>query len=268
MTLKRNKLISVCFIFLFLLFTAALFPQILTPHSFDNQHPEALLSSPSAEFWLGTDELGRDLLARILYGARVSLACALLATLISGLFGIFYGGLSGFLGGKTDQFLMRLLDVLYSIPDLLYYILLGLFLGRDFWGLLIALSSLGWVSVARIVRGEILKHKEMPYVESAHALGLHSLRILTRHLIPQTWEPVMVTLIFKIPTVILAESTLSFIGLGLTPPYSSWGTLAHEGYQALRFYPHLILFPSLLIFLTIFSFQTIGNWLNELKAHS
>lgn len=262
---KKNILISFCFIFLVLLFIAALFPQILTPHPFDQQNPNALLAPPSSEFWLGTDELGRDLLSRTLYGARISLACALLATLISGIFGILYGSLSGFLGGKADQFLMRLLDILYSVPDLLFYILLGLFLGRDFWGLLIALSSLGWVSVARIVRGEILKQKEMPFVESANALGLRSFRILTRHLIPQTWEPIMVTLIFKIPTVILAESTLSFIGLGLTPPYSSWGTLAHEGYQALRFYPHLILFPSLFIFLTIFSFQTIGNWLSERK---
>lgn len=251
--------------FLVLLFIFALFPQILTSYSFDQQHSQALLQTPNAQFWLGTDELGRDLLSRILYGARISLSCALLATIISALLGIIYGSLAGYFGGKIDQLLMRIVDVLYSIPDLLFFILLGLFLGRNFWGLLIALSSLGWVSVARIVRGEILKYKEMPFVESAQALGINSIRILTKHLIPQTRDPIMVTLIFKIPAVILAESTLSFIGLGLTPPYSSWGTLANEGYQALRFFPHLILFPSLFIFLTIFSFQTIGNWLSEKK---
>ncbi|MBI2339118.1 MAG: ABC transporter permease [Deltaproteobacteria bacterium] len=264
----RHKFVSICSLFLLLLFLCALFPKILTPHGFDRQFPQFLLMTPTHEFWFGTDELGRDLLARVLYGARISLACALLATTISALFGIFYGSLSGFVGGKMDQILMRILDVLYSIPDLLFYILLGLFLGRNFWGLLITLSSLGWVSVARIVRGEILKYKELPFVESAQALGLPRWRILLRHLIPQTRDPIVVTLLFKIPAVILAESTLSFIGLGLAPPYSSWGTLASEGYQALGFYPHLILFPSLFIFLTIFSFQTIGNGLaGKMDSH-
>ncbi|MBI4412706.1 MAG: ABC transporter permease [Deltaproteobacteria bacterium] len=261
----KNKLALICSLFLITLFLCALFPQILTPHGFDQQFPQALLATPSAQFWFGTDELGRDLLARILFGARVSLGCALLATAIAAFFGVLYGSLSGFAGGKTDQFLMRILDILYSIPDLLFYILLGLFLGRTFWGMLFALSALGWVNVARIVRGEILKYKEMPFIESAEALGLGGFRILIRHLIPQTTGPLTVTLLFQIPTVILAESTLSFIGLGLTPPYSSWGTLAHEGYQALRFYPHLILFPSLFIFAVIFSFQTIGNRLMEKK---
>lgn len=259
---KKPLLAILCLLFLLILLVAALFPQLLTDYSFETQNPEALLATPSSHFWFGTDELGRDLLSRILYGARVSLSCAILATLISAIFGILYGAISGFVGGKVDNFLMRILDILYSIPDLLFYILLGLFLGRTFWGLMIALSALAWVTVARIVRGEILKYKEMPFVESAVSLGVPQTRILWRHLIPQTWGPIMVTLIFRIPTIILAESTLSFIGLGLTPPFSSWGTLASEGYSALRFYPHLILFPSLFIFLTIFSFQTIGNWVS------
>ena len=246
-------------LFLLFLLTFSLFPLLVTPHSFHAQDPEALLLSPSPGHLFGTDELGRDLLARILFGAKISLSCALLATLISGIVGIFYGAISGFIGSATDHFLMRILDILYSIPDLLFYILLGLFLGRDFWGMLIVLSSLGWVTVARIVRGEILKVKEMPFVEAAHALGIPSWRILVNHLIPQTKAPLLTTLIFKIPGVILAESTLSFIGLGLTPPQSSWGTLANEGFSALSFYPHLILFPSLFIFLTILSFQILGN---------
>lgn len=249
--------------FLLFLLTFSLLPQFVTPHSYAEQNPNALLLSPSTEHLFGTDELGRDLLARTLFGARISLSCALLATLISAIVGIFYGALSGFFGSVTDQILMRILDILYSIPDLLFYILLGLFLGRDFWGMLIVLSSLGWVTVARIVRGEILKVKEMPFVEAAHALGVPSWRILLKHLIPQTRAPLLTTLIFKIPGVILAESTLSFIGLGLTPPQSSWGTLANEGFSALSFYPHLILFPSLFIFLTIFSFQIFGRSLSH-----
>lgn len=255
------KYFSICF--LTLLIIAALLPTLFTSHSFDQQFAEKLLQTPNAQFWFGTDELGRDLLARVLYGARISLACAIFATLISAVMGVLYGSVSGFFGGRLDQLMMRLLDILYSIPDLLFYILLGLFLGRTFWGMLLALSSLGWVSVARLIRGEILKYKQQPFIESAKALGIRRLRILLVHLIPQTREVVLVTLIFKIPTIILAESTLSFIGLGLTPPYSSWGSLAHDGYNALSFYPHLIIFPSLFIFLTIFSFQTIGNWLKK-----
>lgn len=250
-------------IFLALLLITAIFPTLLISHSFDQQFAQNLLQTSNGQFWFGTDELGRDLLARVLYGARISLACALLATLISAVVGVLYGSISGFFGGRLDQVMMRLLDILYSIPDLLFYILLGLFLGKTFWGMLIALSSLGWVSVARLIRGEMLKYKEQPFIESAKALGIGRLRILLVHLIPQTREVLLITLLFKIPTIILAESTLSFIGLGLTPPYSSWGTLAHEGYSALRFYPHLIIFPSFFIFLTIFSFQTLGNWIKK-----
>lgn len=250
-------------IFLGLLFLLALFPSLITPHSFETQNASALLQTPSAQYWLGTDELGRDLLARLLFGARISLSCALLATLISAVVGIGYGSLSGYLGAGTDQIMMRGLDVLYAVPDLLFYILLGLFLGRDFWGILIALSLLGWVTTARITRGEVLKFKQLAFIEAASALGVSRWRILWCHLLPQIKAPILVTLLLRVPVVILSESTLSFIGLGLTPPYSSWGTLASEGYAAMRFYPHLILYPALVIFVTIFSFQTIGHYLSE-----
>lgn len=249
--------------FLILLVGGAIAPQLFTPHAFDEQHTFQLLQTPSSQFLLGSDELGRDLLSRLLYGARVSLSCALLATFISALIGIFYGTLSVFSGEWGDHFFMRIVDILLSVPDLLIYIILGLFLGRDFWGLLMAISSLAWVDVARITRGEILKCRNMPFVEGAQSLGGGKLRILVYHILPQARDAIMVALLFKIPSVILAESTLSFIGLGLKPPYSSWGTLASEGYGALQFYPHLILFPSLFIFLTIFSFQTIGQRLSE-----
>lgn len=259
--MRRHLTMTIPLIFLALLSLAAIFPRFITPHSYSDQHSLTLLASPGGSFLLGTDELGRDLLARILFGARISLACALLATFISALFGLFYGSLSGFFGGKPDQLLMRIVDILYSIPDLLFYILLGLFLGRDFWGLLIALSSLSWVGVARIVRGEVLKYKQMSFVESARALGLSPMRILWRHLIPQTTGPLLVSLIFKVPAIILAESTLSFVGLGIQPPFASWGTLAHEGYQAFPFFWHLIFFPSLFVFATILCFQILGNHL-------
>lgn len=261
---KYRQIIYILSIF-FLLFLGggAFFPQLFTPHAFDKQNASALLQTPSSQFLLGSDELGRDLLSRLLYGARVSLTCALLATFISALLGISYGTLSAFSGEWGDHFFMRIVDILLSVPDLLIYIILGLFLGRDFWGLLIAISSLAWVDIARITRGEILKYKNMPFVEGAQSLGAGKIRILINHILPSARDAIMVALLFKIPSVILAESTLSFIGLGLKPPYSSWGTLASEGYGALQFYPHLTLFPSLFIFLTILSFQTIGQKLSE-----
>ncbi len=261
--MKKETLFFVCLFFLLLLGLLALFPGLITPFSFEEQKSNTILEGPGLTHWLGTDELGRDLLARILYGARISLACALLSTLLSGLLGIVYGSLSALSGGWFDHLLMRIVDVLYSIPDLLLFILIGLFLGRDFWGLLITLSSLGWVDVARITRGEILKYREMPYVTGAQAIGVGQWRILARYLFPQARPAISVTLIFRIPAVILAESTLSFIGLGLQPPYSSWGTLASEGYSAFRFYPHLILFPSLTIFLTVFALNQLGQRLSR-----
>lgn len=251
--------IRICIFFLFFLGILSIFPQLITPFSFEEQQAHAILKGPGLTHWLGTDELGRDLLARILYGARISLACALLSTLLSAWIGILYGSLSASFGGWWDHLLMRIVDVLYSIPDLLLFILIGLFLGRDFWGLLIALSSLGWVDVARITRGEVLKYKEMPYITGAQAIGVGKAGILVKYLLPQARHAILVTLLFRIPAVILAESTLSFIGLGLQPPYSSWGTLASEGYSAFRFYPHLILFPSLTIFLTVFALNQLGQ---------
>lgn len=248
-------------LFILLLFIAAFWPGL--DNASNLQHADFLLKPPSSDFLFGTDELGRDLFKRVLVGAKVSLSCALLATLLSGIFGVLYGSLAGYLKGKTDQILMRLLDVLYAIPDLLFYILLGLFLGRGFWGILIALASLSWVGLARITRGEILKHKEAAFIMSAKALGLTAPRILLRHLLPQIMGPVIVTLLFKIPSVIMAESALSFIGLGLSPPHASWGILASEGFRAMRFYPHLIFFPSLFLCLTILSFQTLGAALQK-----
>ncbi|MBI2335376.1 MAG: ABC transporter permease [Deltaproteobacteria bacterium] len=252
-----------CFAFIGVLFLGSLLPTLLTSYDPNAQLFDAILVTPNAKHWFGTDELGRDLLARTLFGARISLACAGIATGFALGLGVLYGGISGFLGGKVDALLMRILDMLYSIPDLLFFILLGLYLGRDFWGMVIALSCLNWVGIARLTRGEFLKYKAMPFIEGARSCGTQPWRIFLIHLLPQTFVPLKAALFLRIPALILAESTLSFIGLGLKPPHASWGTLAGDGYQALAFYPHLILFPALFIFMTIFSFQRIGTWLND-----
>jgi oligopeptide transport system permease protein len=227
-----------------------------------------MLQTPSASHWMGTDGLGRDLLTRVLYGARVSLAVGLGTALISLLLGTSYGLIAGFKGGNWDHLMMRIVDIFYGLPDMLIFILLSLVFGRNIGGLLVALGLVSWVRFARIARGQVLQTKELLFVESARALGASRGRILLRHIMPNIVGPVIVTLTFSIPSAILAESTLSFIGIGINDPYSSWGTswgtLAQDGYRAMRSYPHMIAFPAAAIFLTILSFNTLGNGLRDL----
>jgi oligopeptide transport system permease protein len=217
---------------------------------------------------MGTDGLGRDVLTRVLYGARVSLAVGLGTALISLLLGTSYGLIAGFKGGNWDHLMMRIVDIFYGLPDMLIFILLSLLFGRNIGGLLVALGLVSWVRFARIARGQVLQTKELLFVESARALGASRGRILLGHIMPNIVGPVIVTLTFSIPSAILAESTLSFIGIGINDPYSSWGTswgtLAQDGYRAMRSYPHMIAFPAAAIFLTILSFNTLGNGLRDL----
>lgn len=217
---------------------------------------------------MGTDGLGRDLFTRVLYGARVSIAVGIGTAFIALVIGTLYGLISGYIGGSLDNFLMRIVDVFYSLPDLLIFILLSLLFGRNIVGILIALGLVTWVRFARITRGQVLQAKELIYVEGARAVGASHARIILRHILPNIMGPVLVTLTFSIPAAILAESTLSFIGLGINDPYSawgtSWGTLAQDGWRAMRTYPHIILFPGLAILLTILSFNFLGNGLRDI----
>ncbi len=166
--------------------------------------------------------------------------------------------------GKIVNIMMRVVDVVFSLPDLLLIILITVTIGRGVWGIFFALSMVSWATVARLVRGETLRLKEYSYVEAARALGLSHRRIILKYILPNTISLLIVTLTFRIPLAILAESTLSFIGLGIAPPFSSWGSLANEGWTALKFYPPLIIFPSLVIFLTILSFNFIGEGLRDI----
>jgi oligopeptide transport system permease protein len=246
--------------------SAALAPW-LSPYAASGLQETRLLQPPSGAHWMGTDGLGRDLFTRILYGARVSLVVGLGTGIIALIIGTTYGLVSGFKGGRLDRFMMRVVDIFYGVPDMLIFILLSLLLGRNIVGLLVALGLVSWVRFARITRGQVLQAKEFLFVEGARAVGASQGRILLRHILPNIMGPIIVTLTYSIPAAILAESTVSFIGLGINDPYSdwgtSWGTLAQDGWRAMRAYPHVIFFPAAAIFLTILAFNTLGNSLRE-----
>jgi oligopeptide transport system permease protein len=247
--------------------SAALAPWI-SPYKAGGLTEKHLLESPSWAHWMGTDGLGRDLLTRILFGARVSITVGLGTGIIALVIGTAYGLVSGSRGGRLDRFMMRIVDIFYGLPDMLIFILLSLLLGRNIGGLLGALGLVSWVRFARIVRGQVLQAKEFLYVEGARAIGASKGRILLRHILTNITGPIIVTLTYSIPAAILAESTVSFIGLGINDPYSdwgtSWGTLAQDGWRAMRAYPHVIFFPAAAIFLTILAFNALGNTLRDL----
>jgi len=240
----------------------------ISPYGAGGFEEKQILEVPSLAHPMGTDGLGRDLLTRVLFGARVSMAVGIGTALIALVLGSAYGLISGFIGGSLDQFMMRLVDIFYGLPDMLIFILLSLLFGRNIGGLLVALGLVSWVRFARIARGQVLQAKEFLFVEGARAMGAARRRIILRHILPNVLGPIIVTLTFSIPAAILAESTLSFIGLGINDPYSAWGTnwgsLAQDGWRAMRTYPHILFFPAAAIFLTILAFNTLGNALSDL----
>ena len=271
--LKKNKASVVSFYFIALVCLMALFAKQIAPHSFETQHIDNLLEGPSSQFLLGTDALGRDVLSRIVYGARMSMAVGIFTALISMLIGTVYGGLSGWVGGRTDAIMMRLVDILISIPSLVLLILVKVVLDsieffenpelRALTGMLFALSVVGWVTLARVVRGQVLQVKELTFVEAAKALGSPGYKTMFKHVFPNILGPIIVLLTFQIPSNILIESFLSFIGLGLQPPYSSWGVLASDGWRSMRSFPHLILYPSIALGLTMLAFNLFGDGLRD-----
>ncbi|HEY9679050.1 MAG TPA: ABC transporter permease [Drouetiella sp.] len=227
------------------------------------QTSEDLLLGPCASHWMGTDELGRDLLARIIYGSQLSISIGITTAFIAFFIGTIYGAIAGYCGGKIDNLLMRGVDIAYALPDLLVMILIGVLIGRGTSGILIALGLVSWMGTARLVRAQFLQLQHEEFVEAARAAGQSGLIIVLKHLLPNAMGPIIVALTFTVPSAILSESTLSFIGLGLSPPACSWGTLASDGWRSLRGHPHLILFPSFFIFMTVLSFNFLGDGLRD-----
>ncbi len=233
-----------------------------SPYGFDETSSQ-ILHSPSWQHPMGTDELGRDLLSRIIYGARLSIAIGVTIAGMAFVIGTVYGSIAGYYGGRLDHFLMRGVDIAYSLPDLLVMILVGVLVGRGTQGILLALGLVSWMGTARLVRAQFLQLQSEEFIDAARAAGRNSFEIIVKHMLPNAMGPIIVALTFTVPSAILSESTLSFIGLGLSPPACSWGTLASDGWRSLRTHPHLILFPSIFIFITVLSFNQLGDCLQD-----
>ena len=236
----------------------------LCPYGFDQTSSEILVA-PSTQHLMGTDELGRDLLSRIIYGARLSMAIGISIAGIAFVIGTTYGSIAGFYGGKIDNLLMRGVDIVYALPDLLVMILIGMLFPREYStiAILVSLGFVSWMGTARLVRAQLLQLQSEEFIDAARAAGRGTFDIIVKHMLPNAMGPIIVALTFTVPSAILSESTLSFIGLGLSPPACSWGTLASDGWRSLRTHPHLILFPSLFIFMTVLSFNQLGDGLRD-----
>jgi len=232
-------------------------------NSYENQNLDLGATPPGAAHWLGTDTLGRDLFARMLYGGRISLGVGLCATFVALTIGVVYGAVAGYLGGKTDAVMMRVVDILYALPFTIFVIMLMVFFGRNIVLLFVAIGAVEWLTMARIVRGQILTVKRMEYIEAARALGLSTRRILFRHMIPNILGPIIVYTTLTIPAVMLLEAFLSFLGLGVQPPMSSWGVLIKDGAEKMEEFPWLLIFPGGLFALTLFSLNFLGDGLRD-----
>ena len=261
--LKKNKMAVVSFFYLLLQAAAALFAPLLVQFSYEETDLILGAVPPDSLHWFGTDDLGRDLFTRTLYGARVSLAIGVLAAFVSVVIGIAYGAISGFVGGRTDYIMQRLLEILYAMPFMLFVIIIMVMVGRNIYVMFIALGAIQWLSMARIVRGQVISLKRMEYVDAARAIGVGNLKIIFRHLVPNVMGPVIIYTTLTIPAVVLEEAFLSFLGLGVQEPMSSWGTLINDGVAAMEVYPWMLIFPCSTLILTLLALNFIGDGLRD-----
>lgn len=261
--LKRDKVAMLGLGTIIFLLIVAIFGPLLSSVSYADQTLAAANQGPSAAHWFGTDNLGRDLFIRVLYGARISLSIGIVASLLNFLIGVTYGGIAGFMGGRVDRIMMNIVDVLYSIPVLLYVILLMVVLKPGLTNIFIALGIGYWLQMARIVRGQILSMKEQEFVLAARTIGASRRRILIKHLIPNAIGAIVVTLSLCIPDAIFTEAFLSFIGLGVSAPMASWGVLASEGVTSLKAYPFQLFFPAIAISVTMLAFNFLSDGLRD-----
>jgi oligopeptide transport system permease protein len=243
--------------------TMAIVGPSMNPYTINEQQYEYLNQSSFGDYWFGTDALGRDLWTRTWYGAGISLLIAFIAAGIDLTIGVTYGAISGYFGGRVDTWMQRVVEVLYGIPNLIMIILLLLVLEPGIFAIALAISLTGWVPMARIVRAQMLKLKSQEYVLAARTLGAGSRRMLTKHLLPNVFGPVIITIMFTIPSAIFFEAFLGFIGLGLNPPQASLGILINDGYKFLQLYPYQTFIPAAVLSLLMFSFNLLGDGLRD-----
>jgi oligopeptide transport system permease protein len=261
--LRKNKLAMIGLGILgFVIVICVLAPWIM-PYGYEEQDLRLGASAPSAAHWLGTDTFGRDLLTRIVYGGRVSLMVGFIATAVALLVGVSYGAIAGYVGGRVDAIMMRLVDIFYALPFMIFIILLMVVFGRNLFLLFLAIGAVEWLTMARIVRGQVQSLRQQEFVEAAISLGLPPTTIIFRHVIPNVLGPVVVYTTLTIPQVMLLEAFLSFLGLGIQPPMSSWGLLISYGVESMEEYPWLLIFPGLALSLTLFSLNFLGDGLRD-----
>jgi oligopeptide transport system permease protein len=261
--LRRNHLAVFGGVVLITLTLLCVIGPWFSPYGYEETNLQNTFSSPSGAHWLGTDQLGRDLLTRLMFGGRISLMVGLVATFVALTIGVTYGAISGYAGGKIDRLMMRIVDILYALPFTIFVILLMVFFGRNIILLFVAIGAVEWLTMARIVRSQIMSLKRMEFIEAARSLGLSGTRILFRHMIPNILGPIIVYTTLTIPGVMLLEAFLSFLGLGVQPPMSSWGVLIKDGAERMEEYPWLLLFPGTVFSLTLFSLNFLGDGLRD-----
>ncbi|MAZ70675.1 MAG: ABC transporter permease [Porticoccus sp.] len=241
----------------------ALLTPWIAPYGYEQQDLQLGASPPSAAHWLGTDIFGRDMLTRIMYGSRVSLLVGFVATGVALVIGVLWGTVAGYAGGRVDAVMMRLVDILYALPFMIFIVLLMVVFGRNILLLFLAIGAVEWLTMARIVRGQVQNLRHQEFIEAAFSMGLSRWIIIRRHLIPNTLGPVIVYTTLTIPNVMLLEAFLSFLGLGIQPPQSSWGLLISHGVESMEEYPWLLIFPGLALSITLFALNFLGDGLRD-----
>ena len=261
--LRKNHLAIFGLAVLTLFIVAALLTPWIAPYSYEAQNLELGASPPSAQHWLGTDIFGRDLLTQIMYGGRISLAVGFVATAVALLIGVTWGAIAGYAGGRVDAIMMRLVDILYALPFMIFIVLLMVVFGRNMLLLFLAIGAVEWLTMARIMRGQVQSLRQQEFVEAAISLGLSPATIIRRHLVPNALGPIIVYTTLTIPNVMLLEAFLSFLGLGVQPPQTSWGLLISYGAETMEEFPWLLIFPGLALTLTLFSLNFLGDGLRD-----
>ncbi len=261
--LRKNRMALIGLGLLVFLCVVSLLTPWIAPYGYEEQNLLLGATPPSAAHLLGTDIFGRDMLTRIMWGGRVSLMVGFIATAVALAIGVIYGAVAGFVGGRVDMVMMRLVDILYALPFMIFIILLMVVFGRNLLLLFFAIGAVEWLTMARIVRGQVMSLRKQEFVEAAHSLGLSQWIIIRRHIIPNTLGPVIVYTTLTIPSVMLLEAFLSFLGLGIQPQQSSWGLLINYGVETMEEYPWLLIFPGIALSLTLFALNFLGDGLRD-----